>query len=54
MERIFKCTDCKKELKFFEIHTIPGREINDLDLGLKYGTEQKFCKECYKNRLNIK
>jgi len=46
-QRTFKCSSCRKELDFFDIHHLPGEEIYDPISGMRYNTGQNYCKKCY-------
>ena len=50
-ERTFKCASCRKEIMFFDILQLPGKDVYDEHSGLLYNTAKNYCKNCYEEML---
>ncbi len=48
MERIVKCSSCKKELNILQVHYLPGQDLFSASSGLSYNTGENYCEDCYK------
>lgn len=47
-ERKFVCANCRKEIDFFKLVYLPGREIFDPISGMRFDTGNNYCETCYK------